>query len=431
MSEIKGFIRDEEMLEETYKVGDKFGFDELVKQLRIKLYNIKSSSIVGYVGAFGSGKSTALHHLHESIDKNTEAGTVLWLNFDAWKYPERKGLWEGLVLDVAEQIGELENAKKKIDGDVSLANIVTGLGGVIVNTATVATGGGVPLGSGQATKSLIGTIMEKFGYTLGTSPATRVFEIQSVLRELLNSKKEKNIFIVAEDVDRAGQEGLYFLETLHHFIKNNCKDKRIIVLAPIGEDAYKRQEKQTSYNKCLDFVFKFDPGRLDFKEFVQELMDGGTFTEAEKMHNDLPLWVAQINEMLRFAASHGLTIRDIKTILRNANAIYINQIVDKRSVDPRVTLLWEISKYVVRPETGTPLFSRFGIGYKVTAQSDPILRFIVALALRTTTANLKEHTDRGTVQFVEEKVPLPFVYQGDPVHGSAVYAVPVAYLHYR
>ena len=105
----KGFIKNYDLIQEVCQVEDLLDFSETVSSFSKKLDSIERSSIIGLVGPFGSGKSTMLYQLQcERKDSD------IWINFDAWKYPDRKDLWEGFVLDFAEQIG----SKKKILGKV-------------------------------------------------------------------------------------------------------------------------------------------------------------------------------------------------------------------------------------------------------------------------------------------------------------------------
>ena len=70
-------------------------FDNICKKFSKKLDSLSGRSIIALVGPFGSGKSTMLHQIMTSrLEKE------FWFEFDAWKYPDRKDLWEGFVLDL-------------------------------------------------------------------------------------------------------------------------------------------------------------------------------------------------------------------------------------------------------------------------------------------------------------------------------------------
>ena len=72
------------------------------------------------------------------------------------------------------------------------------------------------------------------------SPAKRVFEFQEILTAIIKSQK-KNIFIVIEDIDRSGDSGIFFLETLKHFLRNLeiTVKHRVIAIVPIGDKSYR------------------------------------------------------------------------------------------------------------------------------------------------------------------------------------------------
>ena len=46
----------------------------------------------------------------------------VWVEFDSWQYPERKNLWEGLILELASKINKRDITTKKIDGTQSKDN---------------------------------------------------------------------------------------------------------------------------------------------------------------------------------------------------------------------------------------------------------------------------------------------------------------------
>jgi ERCC4-type nuclease len=105
-------------------------------------------------------------------------------NFEAWKYPERKYLWENLILEMARQINpeKFDETLKVIEGkqhkDKSkLLEVVSDL---------------------PYLKAI-----KNFDYFLETSPATRTFQLQSIFENLLKSIDAEKIYIVVEDVDRA------------------------------------------------------------------------------------------------------------------------------------------------------------------------------------------------------------------------------------
>lgn len=196
-----GFIKNEKLLEEKISDIDYLDIASSVNTLSEKLASATNNLMIGIIGAFGVGKSTLISRTRElRKDKDEE-----WIHFDAWQFPERKELWEGLVLDTAKHLSKLEEVKRKVDGqsnkDKRLA--VSTAGSAIDVAATAITG--FPL----LLKPLFGLI-KNLEYFADKSSAKRVFEIQDIFASLIdNIKKEKVVFIL-EDVDRSGEAGLSF-----------------------------------------------------------------------------------------------------------------------------------------------------------------------------------------------------------------------------
>src|ERR1044072_44610 len=94
-----GFIKNFELLEEHSKVKDLLGFANICDKFTKRVDSLSGAFVMALVGPFGSGKSTMLHQI---MAKRTNQ--ELWVEFDAWKYPDRKDLWEGFVLDLAKAI---------------------------------------------------------------------------------------------------------------------------------------------------------------------------------------------------------------------------------------------------------------------------------------------------------------------------------------
>ena len=88
-------------------------FKVSVRQIFQKLDSISEDQLLRLLGPFGSGKSTMLHQIMTARYEKE-----LWVEFDVWKYPDRRDLWEGFVLDLIKVISpkDLEKIKKEIKG---------------------------------------------------------------------------------------------------------------------------------------------------------------------------------------------------------------------------------------------------------------------------------------------------------------------------
>ena len=261
------FVSDETLLEETAKVDDLLGLDATVDFYEARIKGIKRSGILAVLGPFGSGKSTVLYQVEKRLEEE-----VTWINFDAWKYPERKDLWEGFILDFAKQIGDKKKVQSKMDGETKglavgkvLASIVAGLLG-------------------------LGGIADGVSKLFAQSPATRVFELQELLKQMIEEQGRDTI-IVVEDVDRSGQFGLRFLETLREFVHGLPKEHKCLVIAPIGDPEFDKY--QDAYHKCIDYFDQFRLREVKLATFVNAVFNPSLFEGEYKDHNRKVRWTGQ------------------------------------------------------------------------------------------------------------------------------------------
>lgn len=269
--------------------------------------------MLAYIGKFGSGKSTVLYQLEKHL---LEVGNTFFFEFDAWKYPERKDLWEGFIIDIAEQLGRRNGITKKIDSSASVSQKV---GGIIFDGMTVALAG-VNL-----------SISKVFNSLFKDKPITRVFELQDLLTKMLSSIEGKDIYIVVEDIDRSGDNGIFFLETLRQFIKNNLYDKTIIVLTPIGTEMYSLTEQKQAYQKVFDYTLHLDTKGVSYEQFIDAFFD-------EKAFDSNTLWRQHLIDWFNIVKAHNYTPREIKGVIRSANLAYKHLIEKGFTVDVRLIL---------------------------------------------------------------------------------------------
>lgn len=338
------FIKNFDLIKEDSKVESQVDLSLEVQKIKNKIKSIPSKTSLAIVGKFGSGKSTALYQL-QVVDKEN-----LWLDFDAWKYPARNDLWEGFVLDIAEQIGKLSKVTKRIDGKSSGKPIVD------ILTDIAASFSNVPG---------LNVIDKIFNRLFESSPATRVFELQRILLELFN-KSNKPLVIVIEDVDRSGDKGVYFLETLKNFLQTNQVENRVVFIIPIATSSY--HENIESYLKSVDYFEFFEPGNPKLHKFVESVFDPELFSKDFRREGDSKIMYtgknvkAQIVSFLEslFAEYPFMTFRLLKLILRKANVVYQEQIEDGHSPDFRVTLCFETAKYInISEDPKQSFFNRF------------------------------------------------------------------------
>lgn len=326
-----GIIKNYDIIQDDCKVEDLLDFSESIDQFTKKLNSIERSSIVGLIGKFGSGKSTMLYQIKNSSDEEKQK----WIDFDAWKYPERKDLWEGFVLDFADQVGEKKKVKGKIDGKDTKSRLI----GASTDLLTIIIDKLPNLG-----------FMEKFLEIFRASPAKRVFEIQEILKQLVNSQK-KEISIIIEDIDRSGDAGIYFLETLKQFIREGKFENRIIAIVPIGDENFSINYEL--YLKCLDYIEYFNPKFTGLSKFVRSIFKEDLL-KSKYSYPDISIHstefdcTGQVSTFFDelFKLKKGMTIRTLKNIIRESDLNYISQVLDGHRPDWRVTLCFQASKYL-------------------------------------------------------------------------------------
>lgn len=310
-------IKDPMFISEDYRVNE--GLIEFSSEkLRDQINRVEGSSVIAVVGRYGAGKSTALFNIQkEDVDTNNR-----WLQFDAWRYPERKGLWDGLIVELARALGDEKKATRKIDGNKSLI----GKWGGVLSEIFTQFGDSLPKADinkvqlEPETASKVAKIGDKALEVFGRSPAKRAYELERILADVLVSVKEPNIFIIVEDVDRSGPDGMHFLETLSYFIKNNQQlsksGKKIIVIAPIAKGTY--ADNKDSFYKCIDVMINYEPEVKSADKFIDHV-----FTEEALA--DMPLALTDVStrrnlnqfvvELLN-TREYGVNIRMLKAILR-------------------------------------------------------------------------------------------------------------------
>lgn len=321
-----GFIKNLDLLEETYKIEDLLDFSSEENKFKIKLSGADRNSVFGLVAPFGSGKSTLLENMARNANKDE-----LWVNFDAWKFPDRKELWEGFVLDSVKSIDSnfFDSMRKKIDGEQH--NDIKKL----INTVFECANCFIP---GFA-------IGKNFSKLFKSSPARRVFEFQEVFKEFIEEKidkKYKKIYFVVEDIDRSGDKGIFFLETLKYFLaENDFNGKLVNAIVPIATDNYNNKDANISYRKVLDYIRVISLGGINYSTFIENVFEQSFYKEGDK-------WIAHYNFLFKnICKEYDLTIRDLKHVLRNANAQFISFDEKlKKDINVRFFVLFSFLKYL-------------------------------------------------------------------------------------
>ncbi len=347
-----GFVKEYSLLEETHHVNDSFDVSDAVKRLNGLFTNVPNLSTILYVGPYGAGKSTAIHQLLKD-DKKT------YLEFDAWKYPDRKDLWENFVLELARQFDDktFTAFEKMLDGKQdddkkAFFNVAAGL---------------IPGGE---------SLKEGMSYFLASSPATRTYQIQKILTQLITQKmQDKVIVIIIEDIDRAGEAGIFFLETLKTYLKTLDSELKIKCIVPVSTVSF--ESNPDSYLKCIDVIEYFRTPNPDLSDFLNRLLDGRKFDVKAK--NQL----AQFFDLLFSIYKGQMSPRLLKLILRAANSKYEVLLEDNKYADARIVIMIEAMKFLHRGNSMSeqPIFQSVLAQQRVN--EDPFTRLLMAIELDT------------------------------------------------
>jgi|GEM_PF-976311 len=352
-------LRDAKAADEDYRVKDLLNYGDKVSALGVKVENTPERALIGIVGEYGIGKSVMLNKYREH--NASDSKKTVWIHFDAWKYPDRSALWEGFVLDFVEQYNNplFESMRRIIDGEP-----VTKMDGVIEGSLEM-----IPVvGKG------LGKIFTQF---TATSPAKRVFQIQKIFSDLLSDElrrpKPRRIYIEIEDADRSGIPGINFIETLSHFLRNfPVEGIEIKALIPIARLSFDDEINQRAYVKALDIVIDFEVTARDMSTFVETIFNK-QITDKEDYKKYIVDWCQ------RLLSVYNLTPRQIKFIIRGAEATFQTLRSESYSPDPLLVLLFESSKMIRNSNNGQSYYNKYRQDNEISS-SDPISLFIKAMS---------------------------------------------------
>ncbi len=347
------FFKDRvQHLSENSKSVINFSFWDTQSLLEDKITRMENGTLLWIIWPYWSGKSTAINQIKSKL----EDADNIWVEIDTWQFPNRQELWEWMIYKMAKELWKDEwEIWDTIDGRTSQK---AGYIARICGLASV-------------------WLTDKFFELLAHPPMRRVHELQTFLKNVVDYYPN-NIVIVLEDVDRAGEAGLYFLETVSLFFKENFPWKNIKVLVPISNKKY--VEHSDTYLKCFDYTFIFSPIYKSVESFLELITAEGAngkismdFSGSVKIpeifvKDHLSCFLAEI-------LSKWATPRDIRNILRSSDIAH-DYLIWKGLLYPDIRLIIAIEASKILK---WDLWFKLWIGGRVTAKN-PIEKLIILTA---------------------------------------------------
>lgn len=321
-----GFLKDEVKMEEAFRNEDRFGFNSEISNLTNQIDNMNNKTILWYIWPFWSGKTTILNQIHKNKEKKVKR-----IEFLAWKYPNRENLWENFVYEIAKELWVEEAKKVLLQIQRKPHNRIKALLIDIINRIKF-------LGVGIT--SFMDFILAHWKNNLDL-----VYTLLWKLLWKLSKNGNEEIYLIIEDIDRSGDRWIFFLETLQHFLTNECKeDIKIKVIVPLDKQIYYQHSREylkiinTTYMKSNDINI-FHRKRFAKHLFSKEVCNGVTLDLLWKILEYFFTWSVEMEEH---------TIRSIKHILKQINIAYKTQTKKEDSgqwLDLRLFLISGLNNY--------------------------------------------------------------------------------------
>lgn len=365
-------IKNPDLLKESNRDFDFFNFDKYARNLH---NNLKSSSIptvTTLVGEYGTGKSVLLNEVKKLTDESKAKDKPKWVFFECWQYPDKKDLWEALILDLVEQIGGEKKRDKMLSSYSDIEswrdwfsrylNKTGAAMAVIVATAFL-----VWLITDDDTRSFLIPVATSLIVVLvasielltrpeSKSAVSRLSDYKSELEKTLLSHTGP-LYIVLEDVDRAGELGRRFFETVSHFVKEKKFEKKNIkVIVPVADiDSSDRKSLHDSIDKASDNILYFRPA-FNCENFITEVFSDEFLSESTKQ-----LLVSTINPLV----GRKINIRKLKHLLRNSIVKHRRLLSKDFASRLEICIAVEFSKYMnASYSSTTTLYSQAANNYE-------------------------------------------------------------------
>ncbi len=395
------FIKSPKLLLETYKQDQLVGYEEEKKRLT-RILNRASNRFVCLIGKAGIGKSTLLYNIASQL---TDTKTIY---FHAWKYSSHIGLWEGFLWELLKGTRELSSDQVARQ----FLGMSTKLRSRLVDSSEL-------LGP---FKGIAQAIIKEYG-----TPLTYLSQLEAFFLGLLSSLEEGAYLIIIEDIDRVGDAGIQFLQTLRAYQQEYSElFKNITVVFTFTDLAFRKYHLELE--KLIDILFHISADEVIIK-FLEQVFDyesliefldnkaqelDGSFTlagaqqnvEKEAIPSTISGYFADLFKILFLKFSEQMTIRMMKTILRQFLEKMISLLEDGFIPDPRLLLLMSAAEFL-HDDRGKLYISYFRREYVSSldkyTRRDRILQSQIKPLSVSTTDNFFAQLLVATVNLLAEK----------------------------
>lgn len=361
-------VKKPDLLKESSRNFDFFDFQGYAKNLKKNLRSSTSPTVTVLIGAYGTGKSVLLNEVCKLTVQSSAKRSPKWVFFECWQYPDKRDLWEALILDVVEEIGGKNKREKMLRSYSNIATWRERLTKYLSDIKTaLATMAGITLVSWLVlayadeharnaflalVTAVILVLLSSIEFLSKPESKSSISRLSDYKKELENTLRdyEGTLYIVLEDIDRAGELGRQFFETVSYFIKQDeFANKNIKLVVPVADPTGNdKQHLRDSIDKASDNILYFEPS-YNCEKYISEVFSAEFLDTSTKQ-----LLLSTIGPLL----GRQISVRKLKQTLRNA-IVKHNRLLDK-DFDSRlaICLAIEFSKYMPGSSGEHPLFKR-------------------------------------------------------------------------
>lgn len=360
---MKDIVKNPELLKESNRDFDFFDFSIYAKNLLKSLKAYSTPTVTTIIGGYGTGKSVLLNEVRKLTTQSKTKYPAKWVFFECWQYPDKRDLWEALILELVEQINGKEKRNQMLHSysDIGtwrdwMARYLNKTGAAIASIVAVSIimwfiaddnvrAPLVPIAT--AFILVLVASIELLTKPESKSTVSRLSDYKSELEKTLKNHKG-SLYIVLEDVDRAGELGRRFFETVSHFVKDDMflrKDIKVVV--PIADiDDNKNKALRDSVDKASDNVLHFNP-RYNADEFIEEVFDASFLDEPTRQ---------LLSSIIHPLLGRSVSVRKMKHILRNAIVKYQRLHSEEFEAYLAICIAVEFSKHMNGPYGSSTLY---------------------------------------------------------------------------